>query len=84
MGYPCLRYEGHFFASQNPTTKRLIVKLPEKRVSALVEAGTGRPFAPAGRVFREWIELEKPDETVWAAMIEEARTFVASLLPKSS
>ena len=58
---------------------RFIAKLPKARVAALDQAGTARPSAPKCRVFREWVELENPDEGVWAALLEEARSFVEPL-----
>ena len=41
-------------------------------------AGSGLPFAPSGRVFREWVELDNPDEASWADLLEEAQAFAAS------
>lgn len=77
MGYPCLRAEGDFFASVHPESGDLIVKLPADRVSAMIEAGEGSEFAPAGRRFREWVRIEERDRERWAELLEEARTFVA-------
>lgn len=72
MGFPCLRRAGAFFASLERTTGSLIVKLPADRVEALVEAGTGEPFAPAGRVFREWVSVPEPQPETWSSLLEEA------------
>ncbi len=79
MGYPCLRFEGRFFACQHRQSRGLIVKLPKERVTALVESDAGRSFAPSGRVFREWVEVAGTDEAAWAARLEEAQAFAASL-----
>lgn len=76
MGFPCLRVDGQFFASCDHRTGDLIVKLPRDRVQALIDTGVGKPFAPAGRVFREWVLVEDRDETRWAALMDEARSFV--------
>jgi hypothetical protein len=76
MGFPCLRVAGAFFASCDPRTGDLIVKLPRERIQQLVEAGIGTPFAPAGRTFREWVLIDDRDETRWAELIDEARLFV--------
>lgn len=76
MGYPCLRFAGAFFACAERSTGHLIVKLPSARVAELIGAGDALPFAPAGRVFREWAAIPRQDETQWAALMEEAREFV--------
>jgi hypothetical protein len=76
MGFPCLRVAGAFFASCDHRTGDLIVKLPRDRVAQLIAEGVGKPFAPAGRTFREWVLVDDRDETRWAALIDEARAFV--------
>jgi hypothetical protein len=40
----------------------LVVKLPKDRVEELVETGVGKPFAPAGKVFKEWLSVPEPFE----------------------
>ena len=77
MGYPCLRVNGRFFACVERTSGNLIVKLPAARINALVSSGLAVPFAPNGRVFREWLASPIPDEGEWAALLDEARAFVA-------
>ena len=77
MGYPCLRTDGDFFASVHPESGDLIVKLPAHRVSTMIDDGEGSAFAPAGRRFREWVRIEARDRERWAALLEEARTFVS-------
>lgn len=78
MGFPCLRTSsGQFFASLEKDSADMIVKLPAARVTALIEAGEARPFAPNGRTFREWALIPHPDETRWSALLEEAREFVS-------
>lgn len=81
MGYPCLRLDGRFFASVDPRTQALLVKLPAARVNALIGAGHGEPFAPAGRVFREWVALPRPDRRRWRALLDEASRFAAGQVP---
>lgn len=76
MGFPCLRAGGAFFASLERGTGDLVVKLPAGRVAELVAAGEGIPFAPAGRVFREWVASPLADAQAWAALLEEAHRFV--------
>jgi hypothetical protein len=77
MGFPCLRVRGGFFASCDHRTGDLIVKLPGHRVEELIEAGVGKPFAPAGRTFREWVLVDDRDEDRWTELIDEARRFVS-------
>ncbi len=75
MGYPCLRADGAFFACVERNTGHLIVKLPAARVTELIMRGQALPFAPNGRVFREWAALPKPDNDEWTAILEEGRSF---------
>ncbi|WP_194905915.1 hypothetical protein [Catenulispora rubra] len=75
MGFPCLRRAGAFFASCDHRTGDLIVRLPRDRVEELITAGVGKPFAPAGRTFREWVLIDDRDEIHWAELIDEARVF---------
>ena len=78
MGFPCLRRDGAFFASLEPTTDSLILKLPAERVVQLIESGVGRAFAPNGRRFREWITIHEPDRGNWSLLIEEAWRFASN------
>ncbi len=57
-GSPCLRVPGAFFASCDHRSGDLIVTLPQHRVEQLIQAGAGKPFAPAGRTFREWVLVD--------------------------
>lgn len=77
MGFPCLRVSGAFFASCDPRSGDLVVKLPRERVEQLIADGGGQPFAPAGRTFREWVVITDRDAARWADLIEEARVFVS-------
>ncbi len=77
MGFPCLRVDGEFFASCDHRTGDLIVKLPRQRVAELIDAGVGKPFAPAGRTFREWVLIDDRNEARWTALMQEARLFVS-------
>ena len=77
MGYPCVRRAGRFFASFDTRAEALIVKLPRERVADVIADGTGEPFAPNGRVFREWVTIPEPDAAVWERLLAEARAFAA-------
>lgn len=76
MGFPCLRVNKDFFTSLERHTNNLIVKLPAGRVAGLVADGTGMAFAPAGRTFKEWVQLPAADEELWRALMTEAKAFV--------
>jgi hypothetical protein len=76
MGFPCLRVDGDFFATCEHRTGELIVKLSEKRVRELRASGEGAAFAPAGRVFKEWVLVSESDESRWTALLQEAYVFV--------
>lgn len=73
MGLPCVRRHGRFFASLDRRSGALVVKLPADRVTELITAGHGVPFAPAGRVFREWVAIPRADRRRWRALLTEAR-----------
>jgi uncharacterized protein (TIGR02453 family) len=74
MGLPCVRLDGRFFASLDRRTDALLVKLPPDRVQRVISDGHGEPFAPAGRVFREWVAVPRPDRRRWRALLVEAQT----------
>lgn len=76
MGFPCLRVGGAFFACPDRESGDLVVKLPASRVEEMVDAGTGQPFAPTGRRFREWVRIPDRDASRWKELVEEALEFV--------
>jgi hypothetical protein len=73
MGLPCVRLDGRFFASLDRRSGALLVKLPRERVGQLIAGGHGKAFAPAGRVFREWVAIPRPDRRRWRSLLTEAR-----------
>lgn len=77
MGGPCLRVGKEFLALVDYKGSGLVVKLPKERVSELVEAGTGKPFGPAGKIFKEWVSVPKPDRRRWRKLLAEGVEFVA-------
>lgn len=78
MGHQCLRTArtNGFVATIERATGSVVVKLPKARVAELIETGVGRSFAPAGKVFREWVSVPDIDETSWSTLLEESIAFV--------
>ena len=72
MGFPCLRWNGAFFASCDRRTGDLLVKLAETRVDELVAAERAQPFAPAGRRFRQWASIPDNRSRSWRRLLDEA------------
>jgi hypothetical protein len=75
MGHPCVRLAGSFLASYDDKAGCLVVKVPRERVTELVEEGRGDPFAPAGKVFREWVAIPTTDRELWQEVLAEAVAF---------
>ena len=78
MGNQCLRSAATngFVATVVRTSGNAVVKLPKERVAELIDEGIGRAFAPAGKVFREWVELPEVDEATWESLLTESIAFV--------
>lgn len=68
----CLRARGEFVALPDFKGSGLVVKLDRKRVEELLEAGVGESFAPAGRVFKEWVSIPLQDRELWARLMRES------------
>ncbi len=71
MRMECLRTKGKFVAGI-AFEGELVVKLSRERVAELVSSGKGQAFAPAGKVFKEWVAFATYDRQQWDAMIREA------------
>jgi hypothetical protein len=76
MSGRCLRVGKEFLALPDFNGAGLVVKLPKKRVVELIAAGKGQAFAPAGRVFKEWLSVPKVDRRQWRALLREGIEFV--------
>lgn len=77
MGGRCARVSGEFLALVDYKDSGLVVKLSRSRVDALIAEGVGQPFAPAGRVFREWVAIPYHHRRRWRKLLAEAVKFVA-------
>ena len=78
MGGRCLRVGTEFLGLVDHKSSGLVVKLPAERVQELIARGEGQPFAPAGRVFKEWLSVPAPDPDRWRSLLEEGIAFVSS------
>lgn len=78
MNGRCLRVGKEFLALVDYKGSGLVVKLPKERVAALIESGVGRPFGPAGKIFKEWLAVPMPDRRRWKALLKEGVAFVGS------
>ena len=77
MGGRCARVGGEFLALVSYKDAGLVVKLPRERVQELIRAGVGEPFAPANRVFKEWVSVPECDRDRWRSLLREGIGFVA-------
>jgi hypothetical protein len=75
MGYPCVRLAGRFLACYDDKQRSLVVKLPRDRVTELIDNRIGAPFAPAGKVFGEWISIPTVDRDLWQRLLAESIDF---------
>jgi hypothetical protein len=74
FGRSALRFRRKIFAML--VRGRLVLKLPESRVSALVAAGAGVPFdANKGTPMREWLSLDPESGLDWVPLAREALAF---------
>ena len=77
MNGRCPRVAGEFLALVDFNGSGLVVKLPRQRVAELIEQGIGEPFAPAKKVFAEWVSIPTRDRRRWRALLREGVAFVA-------
>lgn len=78
MNGRCLRVGKEFLALVDYKGSGLVVKLPKARVSELIESGHGRSFAPAKRVFKEWLPVPEPNRRRWRSLPQEGIEFVGN------
>ena len=77
MGGPCVRRAGEFVAMPHHKGQGIVLKLTATRVAELIATAGGEPFAPAGRVFREWVLMRAENDELWAALLDEACALAA-------
>ncbi len=77
MGGRCARVAGEFLALVDFKGSGLVVKLPRERVRELIDRGVGVPFAPAGKLFKEWVAVPERDRRRWRSLLREGVAFVA-------
>jgi len=77
MSGRCLRVGKEFLALVDYKGSGLVVKLPKARVAELIRAGIGEPFAPAGKVFGEWVAVPEPNGPRWRELLREGVSFVS-------
>lgn len=76
MGGRCARVGSEFLGCVDHRGSGLVVKLPKSRVDELIEQGHGQPFAPAKKVFKEWVSIPKLDRRQWKGLLRESIAFV--------
>ncbi|WP_437632384.1 hypothetical protein [Sorangium sp. So ce854] len=76
MNGRCLRVGKEFLALVDYKGSGLVVKLPRERVAELIETGVGKPFGPAGKIFKEWLSVPTPDRQRWLQLLREGIEFV--------
>ena len=77
MSGRCARVAGEFLGLVDYKGSGMVVKLPKERVAELIEQGVGQPFAPAKKVFKEWVSVPKRGRRRWRALLRESKDFVA-------
>lgn len=82
MNGRCLRVGEEFLALVDYKGSGLVVKLPLDRVTDLTDAGIGQSFAPAGRVFKEWVSIPEPNRKLWAQLLGEGVAFVSKAVAR--
>ena len=76
MSSRCLRVGKEFLALYDTKTGGAVVKLPKERVAQLIASGHGASFAPAGRVFKEWVLVPDAHRRRWPKLLRDGIAFV--------
>lgn len=75
-----LRVGRRFFAF--PSSDAVVVKLPARRVSELVDSGAGGRYRSGKRVMREWIAVPLDHEDSAIHLLREAYFFAQTQAPE--
>jgi hypothetical protein len=78
FGSSALKIDNRIFAML-ASGDRFVVKLPRRRVDALVDAGEGERFDPRrnGKLMKEWLVVPRRLDSRWLPLAQEAYDFVA-------
>jgi hypothetical protein len=78
FGSSALKVGGRIFAMLS-SRGEFVVKLPRRRVDALMASGDGDRFDPGhGRLMKEWLALRPSSSRDWGVLAKEAMDFVGS------
>ena len=78
FGSSGLRISGRIFAMLS-SKGAFVVKLPQRRVDALIASGDGERYDPGhGRRMKEWVAIAPTSEAEWLPLAKEAMAFVAA------
>jgi len=78
FGSPGLRVGKKVFACL--VKGKLVVKLSQERVGALVAAGEAERFDPGmGRLMKEWAAIAPRSTDAWLGLAQESKEFVAGI-----
>ncbi len=72
MNHRCLRVGKEFLALYDARRGGAVMKLPKERVAQLIADEVGEPFAPAGKVFKEWVLVPDAKRRRWPKLLKDA------------
>ena len=59
---------------------KYVVKLPEERVSEILDSGKGKPYDPGnGKIMKEWVIIPEHHASEWIDFATEAKAFAKTL-----
>ena len=78
MNHRCLRVGKEFLALYDARRGGAVMKLPKERVAQLIADEVGEPFAPAGKVFKEWVLVPDAKRRRWPKLLKDASEWRAA------